>query len=219
MYLHFYKPARCVVFVFIHVVSHSMFFRVGGKENYFHCSRCDVCLGIQLKESHKVNVDCGWLPPTLSPFHTALLLFLHFPSFLPSSLIFFIPFFLPSFLYPFLPFFHPYFLYPFLPFFLPSFLYPFLHFFHPSFLYDSFLSSSLFFIPSFLPSFLYRFLPFFHPSFLYIIDSFLPPLFSLSLPSLLPSSVPPSLTTFLPSSFFPPSTGTHLATLYDAYIM
>ncbi|RMX37266.1 hypothetical protein pdam_00024270, partial [Pocillopora damicornis] len=27
--------------------------RVGGKENFFHCDRCDMCLGIQLKDSHK----------------------------------------------------------------------------------------------------------------------------------------------------------------------
>lgn len=27
--------------------------RVGGVENFFHCDRCDMCLGIQLKDSHK----------------------------------------------------------------------------------------------------------------------------------------------------------------------
>ncbi|XP_068759446.1 RING finger and CHY zinc finger domain-containing protein 1-like [Montipora capricornis] len=27
--------------------------RVGGEENFFHCTRCDMCLGIQLKDSHK----------------------------------------------------------------------------------------------------------------------------------------------------------------------
>lgn len=31
-------------------------FRVGGKENFFHCSRCDICLGTQLRETHKVGV-------------------------------------------------------------------------------------------------------------------------------------------------------------------
>ena len=30
--------------------------RVGGKENFFHCDRCDMCLGIQLKDSHKVSL-------------------------------------------------------------------------------------------------------------------------------------------------------------------
>lgn len=37
------------------------YFRVGGEENFFHCSRCDMCLGIQLKDSHKVrnnNLRC-----------------------------------------------------------------------------------------------------------------------------------------------------------------
>lgn len=29
--------------------------RVGGEENFFHCNRCDMCLGIQLKDSHKVG--------------------------------------------------------------------------------------------------------------------------------------------------------------------
>lgn len=27
--------------------------RVGGEENFFHCMRCDMCLGIQLRDSHK----------------------------------------------------------------------------------------------------------------------------------------------------------------------
>ncbi|XP_015776266.1 PREDICTED: RING finger and CHY zinc finger domain-containing protein 1-like [Acropora digitifera] len=27
--------------------------RIGGKDNFFHCNRCDMCLGIQLKDSHK----------------------------------------------------------------------------------------------------------------------------------------------------------------------
>ena len=32
-----------------------LYYRVGGEENFFHCSRCDMCLGIQLKDSHKVG--------------------------------------------------------------------------------------------------------------------------------------------------------------------
>ena len=34
----------------------SSYGRVGGKENFFHCDRCDMCLGIQLKDSHKVSL-------------------------------------------------------------------------------------------------------------------------------------------------------------------
>ena len=29
-------------------------FRVGGKENFFHCMKCNICLAINIKESHKV---------------------------------------------------------------------------------------------------------------------------------------------------------------------
>lgn len=35
------------------------YIRVGGEENFFHCSRCDMCLGIQLKNSHKVTNNTG----------------------------------------------------------------------------------------------------------------------------------------------------------------
>jgi len=31
--------------------------RVGGRENFFHCLKCDLCLGINLKDSHKVCVE------------------------------------------------------------------------------------------------------------------------------------------------------------------
>jgi len=30
--------------------------RVGGQENYFHCLKCDLCLQLSLKDSHKVSV-------------------------------------------------------------------------------------------------------------------------------------------------------------------
>jgi len=30
--------------------------RVGGKENFFHCLKCDLCLSVAVKDSHKVNV-------------------------------------------------------------------------------------------------------------------------------------------------------------------
>ena len=35
------------------------YIRVGGEENFFHCGRCDMCLGIQLKDSHKVRNNTG----------------------------------------------------------------------------------------------------------------------------------------------------------------
>ena len=35
------------------------YIRVGGEANFFHCSRCDMCLGIQLKDSHKVRNNTG----------------------------------------------------------------------------------------------------------------------------------------------------------------
>ena len=40
------------VLINLHVILNG---RVGGEENFFHCSRCDMCLGIQLKDSHKVG--------------------------------------------------------------------------------------------------------------------------------------------------------------------
>lgn len=38
--------------------SSCIYFRVGGRENFFHCPKCDVCLGITLKEKHKVSLTC-----------------------------------------------------------------------------------------------------------------------------------------------------------------
>ena len=44
----------------------SSYGRVGGKENFFHCDRCDMCLGIQLKDSHKVSLLWHSVKPLLS---------------------------------------------------------------------------------------------------------------------------------------------------------
>ena len=50
----------CIIFIMICNASNwlkkSSYGRVGGKENFFHCDRCDMCLGIQLKDSHKVSL-------------------------------------------------------------------------------------------------------------------------------------------------------------------
>ena len=31
-------------------------FRVGGRENFFHCEKCDICLSFNIKDSHKVFI-------------------------------------------------------------------------------------------------------------------------------------------------------------------
>ena len=29
--------------------------RVGGRENFFHCEKCDMCLSVEVKKTHKVH--------------------------------------------------------------------------------------------------------------------------------------------------------------------
>ena len=33
-----------------------LFYRVGGRDNFFHCEKCDMCLGTSIKDDHKVCV-------------------------------------------------------------------------------------------------------------------------------------------------------------------